>query len=189
MYLKDVQTLIGDENDGEIVISWHSRPIWDALKTLVSNEMSATRASVLMRRNLHHVLIILSKILESGNVSYLQSKLHPEFAFFDYDFSYFDARTGIFTCTRKSVNSKNTQNNAKRYLRVSFESIEDYTQASNRNTKMWENPEIDIKVASIIEALNRNDFPFADQLIMQSLAILAKDALDLFTNNSEIAEE
>ena len=57
MYLKDIQTLITDEIAGEIVISWHSKPIWDAIKSLISNELSATRASVLMRRNLHHILI------------------------------------------------------------------------------------------------------------------------------------
>lgn len=189
MYLKDVQSLVQDERAGDIVISWHSKPIWDALKIHIASELSATRASVLMRRNLHHILIILSMIMESGNKIYLQSKLHPEYAYFDYDFSYFDASSGNFKCTKKSVNSKNSQKTEGRYLRVSFESLEEYKQAINRNTKKWNNPEVDLKVAGVIEALNRNDFPFADQMIMQSIEILATDALEIFTNNSEIAEE
>ena len=188
LYFRDVQTLIQDEEAGEIVVSWHSRTIWDMLKGLVTNELEAKYVSVLMRRNLHHVLIILSKILESGHESYLKSKLHPEYAYFDYDFSYFDARTGTFKCIQRPVNSKNSESNAKRYLRVSFESLVEYQQIENRNVKTWSNPKVNQKVESAIAALERSDFPFTDELLNEALEVLAIDALEKFTSRSEILE-
>lgn len=173
---KDVETLISQENQGDPVISWHSKPIWDSLKPLITDDQSAVRASVLMRRNMHHVLILLSILQESGFEAFLGSFLHPEFSAFDFDFENFDPLSGDFDVVRHSVDSVNTRKLAARYMRVSFESLANYAEVENRKNQIWQNVDCDRILENIKLDLAYSREDFAREKIATFLNILAREA-------------
>lgn len=137
MTLKDVKTLIVNEKEGKSVVSWHSKYIWDILKNKVKNNLDATKLSKIMRQNLHCVLMVLAQISEAGYDKFLISNfLHPEFAYFSISFKGFNLKDGTYKEMIKTPGEKKQyENNAKRYIRISIESLESYKNVKNRNTK------------------------------------------------------
>ena len=73
MTFADVKILLEDEKNGDHVISWHSKYLWDSLKNRVTNYADAVRFSSLMRKNLHYVLTLFSKIDDTGSVIFKRS--------------------------------------------------------------------------------------------------------------------
>jgi hypothetical protein len=174
--LSDVKQLIADEKSGEIVISWHSKPIWDKLKNKVKTEDDVLLLSKLMRTNLHHILIIFSMISEAGFDDYLNRFLHPEYSFWDYKFEEFDPKTGPGKIISKELSSANKKKNATRCIRVAFESLADYKKKANRNQKKWNNSAIDKIISEILLALEAKNIKRADSKILEAFTLLADDA-------------
>ncbi len=154
MTYQDVQTLIEDEKNGEVVASWHSKYIWDRLKFIVKNQNDALILSKLMRANLHHILILFSKISEAGYDKFLSRFLHPEYSFVDYKFLEFHPINGPKKIVEKPLDSKNKEKNARRYIRISFESLGEYKNVENRNTKIWKSEKVDQLVEDLLEQLS-----------------------------------
>ena len=134
--LCDVKQLIEDEANGEQVISWHTKPLWDKLKNTIDTEDKALALSKVMRLHLHNVLLILSDIYENGYKEFLKTYLHPEYSYFDHKFPNFnpmDKRT--YAPTTKECSSANKKSNAQRYIRISFEELANYKEKDNRKVK------------------------------------------------------
>lgn len=189
MTFDDVQTLINDEKTGDKVISWHSQFIWDRLKLKVKNQQDALLLSKLMRTNLHHVLILFSKISEGGFDSFLTKWLHPEYSYIDYRFKGFDPIKGPLETIPKPLDSKNKVKNAKRYIRISFESLEEYKNIENRNTKVWDSPEIDNLVDDLLNALSMNKESLAESIlkkILEKLSIKAEAIFDAKSSQNQL---
>jgi Alw26I/Eco31I/Esp3I family type II restriction endonuclease len=181
--LSDVKQLIADEKKGEIVISWHSKPIWDKLKNKVLTENDALLLSKLMRTNLHHVLIVFSMISEAGFDDYLKRFLHPEYSFWDYKFEKFDPKTGPAKIISKELSSVNKKKNANRCIRIAFESLADYKKKANRNQKKWSNPGVDKIVNEILSLLKDKKIKEADSKILEAFNLLANDAESQFNKS------
>jgi len=183
MTLDDVKKLIDDENKGEQVISWHSKYIWDRLKYLIKTDEDAKKLSHLMRRNMHHVLTILSDIAAKGFRDFLiRNFLKPEYAYYYIEFVGFDLSTGKYDkIIRKHGLKKQYKNNADRYIRIAFESLEKYQNKENRRVGMWKNKEVDALVASVLENLQKGNEKSALENIHLALQKLANDALKDFT--------
>lgn len=180
MSLQDVRQLIADEKLGEDVISWHSKYIWDLLKDKIKTEEDAWKLSRLMRANLHHILIILSKISEAGYNKFLLRYLHPEYSFYDYRFEDFNPLTGPERVIKKPLASKNKKKNADRYIRISFESLNDYINKENRNSKIWISREVDEIVSKLMNSLKQKDYLLSDKLLNTILQQLAGEAARSF---------
>lgn len=151
--LRDVKQLIEDEANGEQVISWHTKPLWDKLKNTIDTEEKALALSKVMRLHLHNVLLILSDIYENGYEEFLKSYLHPEYSYYDHQFPNFnpmDKRTYI--PITKECSSKNKKSNAKRYIRISFEELANYKKKENRNVKIV----INKNIAEYLKALYKH---------------------------------
>lgn len=158
MSFNDVQILLADESSGEQVISWHSKYLWDKLKNKVTNDKEAVALSVVMRNNLHQVLLILSLISENGYNDFLKKLLHPQYSFYDYTFTGFIPQTGSFEAVKtKNLTGKNQHNNARRYIRIAFESLEEYRQKENRKQYAWNNPEIDEEINDVLNFLSQKN--------------------------------
>lgn len=160
MTLSDVQILIDDEKNGDEVITWHSKYIWDKLKDKINNDTDALKLSGLMRKNLHHVLIVFSMINERGHSAFLEQFLNPDFSYFDYEFKGFDPETGEYEeVVSKKLEGQNQKNNVERYFRIAFEKLVEYADKENRRNKIWESDAISKKVYKVIELLdvNKND--------------------------------
>ena len=111
-----------DEKQGKKVISWHSKYIWDKLKSEIKNERDALNLSRAMRLNLHNVLTLLAIIKSESHIEFLKNFLHPEFSFVDYKFEKFHPlKLNELKIIKKPLDSKNKRKNAERYIRISLE--------------------------------------------------------------------
>ena len=176
-----LEALIKDENQGEQVISWHSKYIWDLLKQKIKTQEDALKLSRLMRGNLHHVLILFSKISEAGYDKFLQKYLHPEYSFVDYRFVKFHPLTGAEKILEKPLDSANKKKNALRYTRVAFEKLEEYKNIENRNTRIWNSLKVGELVNGLLEFLSEGQWEKAQAILLkvfQQLALEAKVTFD-----------
>ena len=158
MSLSDIQILLADEMNGECVVSWHSKHLWDKLKNKVTNDAEAIELSKIMRNNLHQILLVFSDISEKGYNSFLTELLNPHHSFYDYTFKGFNPKTGEYKeVVRVKRTGKNQQNNVERYIRIAFESLEDYKGKDNRKQYAWDDKEIDDSINLVIEHLSNNN--------------------------------
>ncbi|MFH1656940.1 MAG: hypothetical protein ABH919_00515 [bacterium] len=158
MTLKDVKLLIEEEKE-EKVISSHSKYIWNLLKKRVRNDSDALKLSKLMRENMHCVLSIFSYIANRGYKNFLiKHFLYPEYANYSIRFEELDPSTGLY---KKMVKTKGTKkqyrNNAKRYIRISFESLKQYSLKRNRNLKKWLTGKIEDNLKEVVRCLENGN--------------------------------
>jgi hypothetical protein len=155
---EDVKLLLQEEMVEQIV-STHSKYIWNQLKNKVQNDEDALKLGKLMRENMHHVLSIFSYLAENGCKKFLiKNFLHPEHANFSIKFESFDPKTGNYT---KQISTPGTKkqyaNNAKRYIRISLESLKQYSLKKNRNLKKWLTDETEENLSQVLKYLKDKD--------------------------------
>jgi hypothetical protein len=160
MTLSDIRSLLVDEKNGEIVISQHSKFIWDKLKKLISSDHDALLLSKIMRNNLHNILTIFYKIYKGGHKNFLiKYFLHPEYANYSIAFLDFNPKDGTYRkMIKKSGDKKQYKNNAERYIRKSFETLNKYAVVANRNTKILESDKISSTLDSLFKCLSKKDY-------------------------------
>ena len=140
----DVQKLIRLESLGNQIISWHTRPVWDKLKKHIGNDNDALELSKILRKHLHRVLLVLNELKERGNDLFLKFLLNPEYAFYSIKVIDFNPRTGEYKKIEKTRGTiTQYSRNAERYIRIAFESLEQYKIKDNR--KLADIDEIDLK--------------------------------------------
>ncbi len=158
MTLDDVKILIEDEKHGKMIVSSHTKPLWDKLKKHIKSNKDALRASKIMRINMHNILLIFYKIHSSGYDSFLVDNfLHPEYANFSIEFIGFNPKDGSYKkMVKTSGNKKQYENNAKRYIRKSLESLEKYKEVKNRKTIKISSSKIDSLLEKLLILLNKD---------------------------------
>jgi len=177
MSYNDVQKLLNDETAGETVVSWHTKFIWDILKNKVKNDADSKKLSEIMRKNLHHILIIFSMIEENGFRIFLEEFLNSEYSFFDYRFIDFNPKTGDYQSFEQlKREGKNQQNNIKRYFRIAFDSLKDYRNKENRRSKIWNNNDVDREIKNLIVLLKNKNYTEAKMNLEKIFKLLAKQA-------------
>lgn len=182
MSFADVKILLEDEKNGEQVVSWHSKYIWDNLKNRVRNNTDAVKLSSIMRTNLHYVLTLFSIIDESGFRDFLKQFLNLEYSFFDYKFEGFNPQDGTFEKVTPIVKEgKNQDNNTDRYIRIAFESLEQYKIKDNRKVSGWSNLNIDKQIEEVIKLLEADKQIEAKLKLIEILKLFAAQ----FTQNWE----
>lgn len=179
--LEDVKTLIQDELNGEKVISWHSKCIWDMLKNKIKTEDDALKLSKAMRTNLHCILTLLAIIKARGHGEFLQRYLHPEYAFKDYMFENFHPlRLDELKIIEVNKNSKNKRKNKERYIRISLESLDEYIQSENRRVRIISTPETETALEGIISDLDKKRYDEAHKKLSSVIELLAKEVISEF---------
>lgn len=154
MSLSDIKKLLADEANGEQVISWHSKYLWDKLKNKVTTDKEAVKLSMLMRNNLHKILLTFSIISENGYNEFLIKLLNPDYSFYDYSFVGFNPKTGEYKeVKQKMLTGKNQQNNVQRYIRIAFESLDSYKEKDNRKQYAWDSEEVDECILYVLNSL------------------------------------
>jgi Alw26I/Eco31I/Esp3I family type II restriction endonuclease len=175
MSYNDVKVLLEDEKKGEQVVSWHSKYLWDSLKNSVRNDKDAVKLSNLMRKNLHWILTIFAIIDEKGYRDFLMQFLNLDYSNYDYKFPDFQP-DGTFTkIIQIEKKGRNQENNKERYIRVAFESLEDYKSTTNRRVDEWHNLAIDQNLETIFEMLQSNQQKQARVQLIEILKILASE--------------
>jgi hypothetical protein len=180
MTLEDVKQLIKDEKNGEQVVSWHSKFIWDKMKFQVRTDNDAIKLSTVMRKNLHYILTVFSLIAENKGEPFMMRYLNPEYAKFDYNFTQFDPLTGEFKAKQFTVDSKNTQSNAERYIRVSFESLKEYsTKGSRRNLPITKKSTLN-EMESLLTLVRNKDYSMAEQALKEIIEEISTSLMITF---------
>ncbi len=176
MSLNDVRILLEDEKT-EQVVSWHSKLIWDKLKNKVATDTDAVKLSDIMRKNLHHILIVFSMIDEKGYEEFLEQFLNPEYTFFDYKFEGFNPETGGYKkVISKKLIGKNQQNNIKRYYRVAFDKLQEYKEIENRKINIWSHKEVDNELEKLFVFLKAKKNKEAKAQLENTFKLLANIA-------------
>lgn len=180
--LKDIASLIEDEKQGEQVISWHSKYVWEALKYRIKTKADTSKLKQILRGHLNNVLLLFARIHTGGYDSFLKSYLHPEYSFKDYRFKYFDPLDLTkLKITEKYLNSKNKQKNKERYIRISFESLKKYATKDNRNAKnILTNPNIAALIEVILTLLKQKREPEARRALEDTIKALSFEAVKQF---------
>lgn len=183
MTLDDVKFLLKDEEKGEMVVSWHSKFIWDKLKHKVKSSEDSLKLSKLMRQNMHYVLRMLYVIHKEGHSDFLvKNFLHPEYAKFSISFENFNHKDGTFTKIIKiEGDKKQYTNNAERYVRKSLLSLEKYEDKKNRRVIDWEDKELDKRLEIIVGLLKQKKEEQAKEEMSAILKLLAEKAEKKFS--------
>lgn len=179
----DFKKLIEREESGVHVISWHTKSLWDSLKVKIRDDNTANKARFLLRRHMHDVLSLLASIRDDGHEVFLQRYLHPEYAGFDYEFNFFDPKSGHFKAEKKLVDSVNSRSKQARYLRISFETLDKYSSKANRKNKVSADKETIELHSLILENLAQGKTEEAHVNLLKTLSRLAEIA------SQEFAEE
>ena len=132
----DVRKLLSLENSGEIVTSWHAKPVWDLLKHSVQTDENALRLSKIMRDNRHSYMHALSSFSDTGPTSFLIFLLNLEYA--DRQPKFDGLRVEEHQMTYAGIayeprTSKYAMEQKVRRCRIALESLADYFEKKNRN--------------------------------------------------------
>lgn len=169
----DVDILIALEKDGHQVISWHSKPIWDALKNKVRSDSDAKKFSIVMLNCHQNILKLFTKIYIATGQEYLKRFLHPEFVFYDYRFENFHPlRLDELVIKRKELDSANKRKNAERYIRVAFESLEEFNEKSNRKITFIVD-QYEPTIQKLIRFIKQNSYQKADALLNDLIRVIS----------------
>ncbi len=163
----DVDTLIALENKGEQVVSWHSKYIWDLLKNNITDDATAQKASSIMAKNHQNVLNILALVHKKTGKEFLMRYLHPEYSMVDYRFDNFDLKhLDRMIVLANPLDSANKRKNQERYVRVAFESLEEFLAKDNRkNYFLIEEDSQELN--PIIFAIRSRNYDLADRRLKE----------------------
>jgi len=155
MTYNDVLILLAEEKHEE-VISQHTKQLWNLLKDQIRNDSDALQLSKLLRENLHCVLSIFAVITKSKHKRFLiKNFLHPEYSKYSIEFKGFDPTCGRYDKIIKVLgNKKQYRNNAKRYIRISFSSLKQYTAKENRHLKNCLSETDHVELEKVLQILN-----------------------------------
>jgi methylmalonyl-CoA mutase cobalamin-binding subunit len=177
MSAADVAALVNAEARGEVVVSWHSRHIWNRLKNLISNDDDALVASILMRRHMHHVLSILAALDDAGMRETIVQWLHPEHAFYAIDFVNFDPSTATYETMIKTPGTSVTYaRNAGRYVRIAIEALGAYGSKENRRQFQIDEAIVSAAVDAVRSTLHQGADATAAQAALDSALVALAEA-------------
>jgi Alw26I/Eco31I/Esp3I family type II restriction endonuclease len=167
--MSDVEKLLELELRGEQVVSWHSKFIWDLLKNEIHTDLDAKKASSVMAKCHQNILYIFSLIHKATNQNFLIRYLHPEYSMFDYRFKNVDLKNlDNTTIIKIPLNSKNKRKNQERYIRIAFESLQEFGRKKNRkNYYLYDKGSEEIK--PIINSIHLGLYIQADEELRRLL--------------------
>ena len=178
--LDDIQLLLADEQRGENVVSWHSKDIWDLLKNEIRTDEQARRLSNIMLTCHQNVLKVFSMLFYCTGKEFLKRYLNPDYAMYDVRFNNFDPLDlSHLEITRTPLDSKNKESNKNRYLRVSFEALQNFDEKDNRKTRFYTDS-VNDEINSIISSVRNNNISEADRelkITIKKLSEIIYDAM------------
>ena len=102
---------------------------------ILQDDDSAKALSSIMLKCHQNVLYLFSKIYKDTGKEYLSRFLHPDYSFVDYRFENFDPFDwSKLKVISEALESKNKQKNSERYVRIAFESLQQFEEKDNRKT-------------------------------------------------------
>ena len=181
MFLSDVKCLIQCENNGEKVVSWYAKAVWDALKSQVHTQDDATRLSRVMRDNRFNALLMLGRFLNKNGYLFLFHLLDLSYGDFTYSLQETFVKGDYVTASfeKKKCSTQYGLEQKARKVRVAFESLRDYLEKSQRNGAQYMTVQSAGLLKSAVDSSRR----------LSSNNKLAAQRLASVIENDEISEE
>lgn len=162
LQLVDIEKIIEVEHrTGIYPTSWYSSLIWEHIKQNYksNHEMIETTYRDALKQNMSNFMYILGEILancaDKGAFALEKIYLEPKFSYFDYSYE-FNEWGEIIRETPRHFTERNV-NESERYKRIAFESVFDYNDKENRNTKPSLDTQDLILLKSICQDINREE--------------------------------
>ncbi len=158
LFESDIELLLKHESDNQRVVSWQAEGLWNALKNSVNSNADGERLSNTLKRNQWAFLTMLYKIYEGGFGIYLLPMLNPKQFFFDVQFE--GVKPGMYQCDNVRVipgNKEQYTNNAGRYIRISFDALDEYIRKQNRRIIPVQSQEMENAFTQLARALKQSD--------------------------------
>lgn len=160
MYLADVNQLKQFEQDGQAIVSWYAKPIWDSLKNNVRTPEDALKLSRVMRDNRFNALFLLNRMYCTCRASaFMLSLLHLENADYNYrvirpwriensviSFDFSENHTELEYATIQKI----------RRIRIGFDSLKEYSEKENRNGLLLWNEHYDSMIEDVTQRLTED---------------------------------
>ena len=184
MTLNDVQYLRAVETNGEEVISWHSKALWNKCKGYALDDETALRLSKLLRDNRHTVMYILQRLYEQRHYVFLSTYLELDYA--NYDVGFLNLRienhkTRFDKMVRTHRGTRYASEQAARRCRVAFQSLREYFQKQTRNAYVISTDEIEAQISLALNELDSS--PAAIPTLDQRIGELLEDGNDEHVDN------
>lgn len=177
-YKKDVDELIRLEDEGNTVISWHSKYVWDTLKNEVRDDADAKRLSIIMSRSHQSVLCLFSEIYDATGQDFLVRYLHPEYSMYDIRFKNFDPTDlSKLEIIRNDLDSTNKRKNQERYVRIAFESLGYFKNKDNRRTRIDLEP-YETRIEELIKLIKDGENAKADRYLRKIIDAVGEDIMN-----------
>lgn len=157
MTMRDVQRLLAAEEEGQDIISWHTRELWELCKNRVVDDETALRLSKLMRDNRHTLMRLLETIFAAGQYAFLVPLLNLEYAEWDISFDGLhvaEGYTAFTTIVRTARTSEYAREQKARRCRIAFDALETYGAKLNRNAFVAWDEQVDAQVKEAMQILD-----------------------------------
>jgi hypothetical protein len=138
----DVELLREHEKQGETVISWHSKSLWDLRKDSVTSNETALRLSKLLRDNRHALMAALERIARAGHFAFLTTLLELYRADYEIKFDNLQITNHVSTCDRLVKHPRHNKYAAEqkvRRCRVALQELAIYFGKENRSSYLVSN--------------------------------------------------
>jgi hypothetical protein len=161
LFKQDIELLLEGESQGAHVISSHAQGLWDCLKKDVKTDEEGERFSKTLKRNQWAFLTLLHQIYSGGFGMHLLPLLNPEQFFFDVEFK--GVKPGLYQCDSIRTipgNKDQYTNNAGRYIRISFDALDEYMSKHNRRIIPVQSQEMEDAFTQLARTLKQsNEIP------------------------------
>jgi Alw26I/Eco31I/Esp3I family type II restriction endonuclease len=129
---------IEEENKGFTAMSWFSEEIWNYIRTAyTSNKDKIEEYRIALKQNVSNFMKILWEIKKqcknNGEYFLIKYLLEPKLEYFKYDYK-FDENGKIYETTPRYITDA-TRKEKDRFIRIAFESVDEYHNKKNRNMK------------------------------------------------------
>lgn len=162
LQLVDIEKIIEVERKtGIYPTSWYSSLIWEHIKQnyKIHPEMVETTYRDALKQNMSNFMYVLGEILikcgDKGSFALEKIYLEPKFSYFDYSYE-FNEWGEIIKETPRHFTERNS-NESDRYKRIAFESVFDYNDKENRNTKPTLDSQDLVILNSICQDINNEE--------------------------------
>lgn len=173
--MEDFNLIKEKENKYKIIpISWFASEIWSKMENSVYNNDELKKYRTILKQNMNAFMECLWVISnetdgKKGKNFLTRVLLKPKESYFRYNY-HFDPIDGSYDKTPKKV-SKQLTKEYERYIRVSFQSVDDYHNKNNRHIKLILNKQEQQELESLCEKINTD---VSDSVIFSQFVLLNK---------------
>lgn len=174
--LDDFNLLKDKEKEYRITpISWFASEIWEKMKDSVHDDDELKEYRIILKQNMNAFMeclwVISNKTVNKKGKRFLTKfLLEPKESYFRYNYR-FNTIDGSYDKTPKKA-SKQLAKEYKRYVRISFQSVEDYHDKNNRHIKSILNRQERQELDSLCKKINANDV--SDSVVFNQFVLLNK---------------